>query len=93
LSSPTGICCCLVFRLAIRAGLQPRVQPAQSGHRPAERGSEAKGEATDLIAFAFAFIFLSALSAQKSHVKPPNLSKTRQTTHNKPNIFLAKLEI
>jgi hypothetical protein len=26
LSSPKGICCCLVFR--IRAGLQPRVQPA-----------------------------------------------------------------
>jgi hypothetical protein len=30
-------------------------------------------------------------SAQKTHVKPPNLSKTRQLTHNKVNKSLAQL--
>jgi hypothetical protein len=38
-------------------------------------------------------IYFSAFSAQKSHVKPPDLSQPRQPTHNKPNISLAKLEI
>jgi hypothetical protein len=35
-------------------------------------GSEAEGEATESTAFAFAVVFLSPFSAQKSHVKPPN---------------------
>jgi hypothetical protein len=34
----------------------------------------------------------SSKTAQKSHVKPPNLSKTRQPPHNKPNRVPPKLK-
>jgi hypothetical protein len=68
----------LPLPFGIRAGLQPGIQPAAK--RPTA-SAEGRSEATDSIAFAFAVVFLSSFSAQKSHVKPQNhLTNTNKTT-------------
>jgi hypothetical protein len=56
-------------------------------------GEPALSEVEWVICFYLLFLqYFSSNSAQKSHVKPPNRSKTCQPTHNKPNIVLAQSE-
>jgi hypothetical protein len=63
----------VVSFLGLERGFSPASSQPQNGH-PLRRRRERsqRPEATDLIALAFAFIFLSAFLAQKSHVKPQN---------------------
>jgi hypothetical protein len=104
-----GLCLCfscchprrgsaVVLAVGIRAGLQSRVKAAtqRPPHCPEQRRRlerSPKGEAPDLLLLFLPLHLFFSFSAQKTHVKPPNLSKTRQPTHNKPNIFPAKLGI
>jgi hypothetical protein len=74
------------FVFGIERASAPRLAQPRSGLPLCRRPERSpKGEATDLIAVAFAFVFLSAFSAQKTHVKPQNhlnlTNKTRSSWH------------
>jgi hypothetical protein len=104
-----GLCLCflvvipegdllLYLQLGLERDFSPASKPPRSGHHTALSSVEGlerspKGEATDLLPLFLPLHLFFSFSAQKTHVKPPNLSKTRQPTHNKPNIFPAKLGI